>query len=435
MTMLLLWLTCRLSGVSCVVAVLGRTVQETGVAPVDDGFTIITPGLHDLDQDGPAMVGDGALGFTGLRRYGGTLVNHVRLKIRTDLNLRDVMLVDSPGMIDSPVPSLGEDRSRDRGYDFTGVVRWFAERADVILLFFDPEKPGTTGETLEVMTRSLNGLDHKSHIVLNKVDQFAKVHDFARAYGSLCWNLSKVIPRKDLPRIYTMCVPTEMATPGLAEALPDLEIAREQILEEVHNAPMRRVDNSITRLYDASRRLHMHVRVMESIRKEMRSMSMKWNSMVAGAAASGLGLGAFLSLQGLWEAGLPIGMLGVGGAIGLGVYGNRHVKARADELVTKEGLYEVFQREHLMELAQGDDFILSLWDRVWPTLQVSVRTLGASNLPKVSSSELRGLEEVTNRYVPDLREAASRAADIVFDDSFAQREMDVSKTNKSMSFF
>ena len=35
---------------------------------------------------------------------------------------------------------------------------------------------------------------------MGQVDQFTKVHDFARAYGSLCWNLSKVIPRKDLPR-------------------------------------------------------------------------------------------------------------------------------------------------------------------------------------------------------------------------------------------
>jgi hypothetical protein len=26
-------------------------------------------------------------------------------------------------------------------YDFEGTVKWFAERADVILLFFDPDKP------------------------------------------------------------------------------------------------------------------------------------------------------------------------------------------------------------------------------------------------------------------------------------------------------
>lgn len=64
-------------------------------------------------------------------------------------------------------PRRGSDTSR--GYDFEGVVRWFAERADVILLFFDPDKPGTTGETLSILTNSLPGMDHKLYIVLNKV--------------------------------------------------------------------------------------------------------------------------------------------------------------------------------------------------------------------------------------------------------------------------
>lgn len=93
------------------------------------------------------------------------------------------MMVDSPGMIDSPMSrSIYDSPSPDgsltgrregsdtsRGYDFEGVVRWFAERADVILLFFDPDKPGTTGETLSILTNSLPGMDHKLYIVLNKV--------------------------------------------------------------------------------------------------------------------------------------------------------------------------------------------------------------------------------------------------------------------------
>lgn len=64
-----------------------------------------------------------------------------------------------------------------RGYDFEGVCKWFAERADVILLFFDPDKPGTTGETLSILTKSLAGMDHKLYIVLNKVrDSKEDVH-------------------------------------------------------------------------------------------------------------------------------------------------------------------------------------------------------------------------------------------------------------------
>ena len=93
-----------------------------------------------------------------------------------------------------------------RGYDFTHVCQWFAERSDLILLFFDPDKPGTTYETLSILIHALHGLDYKLRIILNKADSFINIYDFARCYGTLCWNLAKVIPRKDLPPIYTMCV-------------------------------------------------------------------------------------------------------------------------------------------------------------------------------------------------------------------------------------
>ncbi len=187
---------------------LKRKVQATGVAPTDDNFTIIGHGMEDVDRNGPALVGDPDLGFQGLESFGSVLVNHTQLKIRSDIAIKDFMIVDSPGMIDSPMHNNGHvDATMDRGYNFEQVIRWYAERADVILLTFDPEKPGSTGETLSILTTSLVGLDHKLFIILNKADQFRKIHDFARAYGSLCWNLSKVIPRKDLPRIYTMCLP------------------------------------------------------------------------------------------------------------------------------------------------------------------------------------------------------------------------------------
>ena len=73
----------------------------------------------------------------------------------------------------------------------------------------DPANPGTTGETLATLTHALQGSEHKLNLVLNKADSFTRMNDFARAYGALCWNLSKVIERKDLPRIYTMCIPVQ----------------------------------------------------------------------------------------------------------------------------------------------------------------------------------------------------------------------------------
>lgn len=162
---------------------MGRNVQTAGVAPTDDTFTVILPGPHDEDQDGPALIGDPDMGFENLRQFGPTLIHHTQLKVRSNIRNSNFMLVDSPGMIDSPHDAAalhshtrGEgDKSMDRGYDFQGVVRWFAERADVVLLFFDPDKPGTTGESLSILLHSLAGMDHKLLIVLNKADQFKKV--------------------------------------------------------------------------------------------------------------------------------------------------------------------------------------------------------------------------------------------------------------------
>jgi hypothetical protein len=135
--------------------VLGRKIQTAGVAPTDDSFTIIAPGPADRDQDGPALIGDPDLGFSQLRQFGPTLMHHTALKIRSGIESNFIM-VDSPGMIDAPANYFSgmvkgdAGRVMDRGYDFPGVVRWYADRADIVCLFFDPDKPGTTGETLSV---------------------------------------------------------------------------------------------------------------------------------------------------------------------------------------------------------------------------------------------------------------------------------------------
>ncbi|CAM9718715.1 unnamed protein product, partial [Phaeothamnion confervicola] len=65
--------------------VLGRSIQTAGVAPTDDSFTIIAPGPADMDQDGPALVGDPDMGFSGLRGFGPTLIHHTCLKVRSGI--------------------------------------------------------------------------------------------------------------------------------------------------------------------------------------------------------------------------------------------------------------------------------------------------------------------------------------------------------------
>jgi hypothetical protein len=430
--------------------VLGRKVQTAGVAPTDDCFTVIAPGPKDVDQDGPALVGDPDIGFAGLRQFGPTLIHHAQLKVRAGINTTNFMMVDSPGMIDSPVSSGGMSISSpgysgwaggstpnnnyntsstavmDRGYDFQGVVRWFAERADVVLLFFDPDKPGTTGETLSILLHSLGGMDHKLLIVLNKADQFRKIHDFARAYGSLCWNLSKVIPRKDLPRIFTMCLPVASTKEGgednsssigvdgnAAEALDrralaDLHQTRDDVLAEVMKAPKRRVDNVITNLHDSVHLLLMHAVVAEDVRS--RYSKRLWEnriqeatSLLLGATLAGMGL--YFNIPPQFTGGVVAAtVLGVGG---IRLYNSSKLKDVEEQLLSSEELGASFQRTHPQEVSEADEFYASVWQRIRDPLRLSLWRTGLADYPAVTKKELKELQTILDVDIPRLRRLAS----------------------------
>lgn len=415
--------------------VLKRKVQDTGVAPTDDGFTVIAPGDKDLDQDGPALIGDPDLGFAGLRGFGPSLIQKTQLKVRSKVDIQNFMLIDSPGMIDSPANSVAGQSSsssshQDRGYDFPQVTRWFAERADVILLFFDPDKPGTTGETLSILTQSLVGLDHKLHIVLNKVDQFEKLHDFARAYGSLCWNLSKVIPLKDLPRIYTMYIPESQRLSSsssspvysssaqelqkeadksiIKAALVELDSIKDEVVKEVFRAPERRVDNLITRLYDASRLLQMHASILEDVRAHFRR---EW-WIKTGVVSVTLTVGTACTVSSVFAA-APISLqlltaaTTLASASGAQFFRYRSLAKLENQLTSESELTGFFKRKYSRH--EDDAFVQALWKRVLPQLQHTMHTIGMYHLPKVTSKDLSGIEHVLNHDIPELRRIASPA--------------------------
>ena len=410
--------------------VLGRDVQTTGVAPTDDGFTVIQPGTEDADRDGASFIGDPGLGFGPLRAFGPSFMNHFALKVRKGLNTDGLILVDSPGMIDSPKSNalpydatMAERSTAERGYDFLRVTRWLAEHSDVILLFFDPDKPGTTGETLECLTSSLSGLEHKLHIVMNKVDQFVHIHDFARAYGSLCWNLSKVIPRKDLPRIYTMFLPPEarsdkprfestdpMAASSLSYALAELNATRDEVLSAVHSAPEKRVDNLITRAHDAAALLRMHAVVLEEARSAYSSLRMRWLGVVGGLTAAAP-LSAYTAMT-TFDVTAQISS-GIGGGV-LAIALLAAVRSRVSlaeahaALLSDAGLDGIFERLHAVEVRERDEFVYSLWRRVRPQLQESLtESKQLHELAAVSPQDLKTLDEILSQTVPELRRLTS----------------------------
>lgn len=78
--------------------------------------------------------------------------------------MQGISIVDSPGILS------GEKQRVDRGYEFTGVLEWFAERVDRILLLFDAHKLDISDEFRRSI-EALRGHDDKIRIILNKVSE------------------------------------------------------------------------------------------------------------------------------------------------------------------------------------------------------------------------------------------------------------------------
>lgn len=429
---------------------VGRPVQAVGVAPMDNTFTIVAPGKDDIDADGPALVGDPELGFGGLRTFGATLVNHTSLRIRKNMALKsDLLLVDTPGLIDSPLQSMTAHTAAaaglrqissagggstvaaefdsnqaaaastlSRGYSMEGVVSWLAQRADLILFFQEPLKPGTTGEALDILTTSLAGQEHKLFLVLNKADQFTSASDYARSYGALCWNLARVIPRKDLPKIYCMCTPTTDGnkggpanlTPTQKEALADLEATRAEIVAEIERAPLRRVDNVITRLYDSARLLHMHATLLQAVRRDYGLEMVKLFGALAVGGGSLLSLAGVLFTTGAIQVAAPVAVAALAATGAGGWWVNRLLDRRASYILSGLGLDDAFRRVYFMQLAEKDAFVANLYDRVKPQLLRALKTVGIRGVPAVKRSELAELQTIVDVEVPRLRKAATKAS-------------------------
>jgi len=175
---------------------LGRDFpgQRIGPEPTTDRFTVLINGPEERTIPGNALSVHPDLPFRGLERFGVSFLSRFEGSQLPSSVLKSISLVDTPGILS------GEKQRMNRGYDFTKVVAWFAERADLIILLFDAHKLDISDElrgTIDV----LKGHEDKIRCILNKADQIDR-QQLMRVYGALLWSLGKTMTSPEVARVY-----------------------------------------------------------------------------------------------------------------------------------------------------------------------------------------------------------------------------------------
>ncbi|MCG8552962.1 MAG: dynamin family protein [Desulfobacterales bacterium] len=297
---------------------LGAKIQDTGQAPTDDSFTVLTyddsvpetQGIQMVEQrDGKTLLNDPEYPFATLKKHGQRFAAHFQLKKINSPFLKNLAIIDTPGMLDS----ISE---RDRGYDYQEVLGDLAQKAGLVLVLFDAHKAGTVREAYKSIRDTLTAHTFEDRIifVLNRIDECTTFNDLLRVYGTLCWNLSQITGRKDIPMIRMTYSANAAAVNNSAapEFLPLLENQREDLRQTILQTPLRRLDHLATYLEIHGERLAHYIEAIQAFGLEFQKFRIQ--KMLIGLLVSLLGGGliafALMMLVGMAD---PTVLSSVGG--------------------------------------------------------------------------------------------------------------------------
>ncbi len=201
-----------------------------GPEPTTDRFSAILYSADAMISEGRQLPGHALVmqtdkPFTGLASFGNNFLSKFDgIEISSSI-LRNITLIDTPGVL------AGEKQRLGRDYDFSEVVKWFAERSDMIIVMFDAHKLDISDELKTVLDALkvrmnepcsrklgcclfLDGFrvsvslllcakpyQDKTRVLLNKADSIDS-QSLLRVYGALMWSLSKVMRTPEASRVY-----------------------------------------------------------------------------------------------------------------------------------------------------------------------------------------------------------------------------------------
>jgi EH domain-containing protein 1 len=177
-------------------------------------------------------------------------------------------VLDALTIVDTPGIFSGSKQRMDRGYEFSEVVEWFAQRVDRIILLFDAHKLDISDEFRRVI-ELLKGYDDKIRIVLNKADMVDS-QQLMRVYGALMWSLGKVLNTPEVSRVYIGSFWSEQLHYDTNRKLFELEEL--DLFKDLQSLPRNATLRKLNDLIKRARLAKVHAFIISQLRKEMPSM-------------------------------------------------------------------------------------------------------------------------------------------------------------------
>ncbi|EZG56067.1 putative EH-domain protein [Gregarina niphandrodes] len=207
---------------------------------------------------GHAAVVDRNLPWSQLESFGPGFLSRFEVVHVKSHVFKGVTLIDTPGV-------LAGNKQWERGYDFEGVIKWFAERVDLVLLFFDAHKLDISDEFRRCIL-ALKGFESKVCILLNKADS-VNAHHLMRVYGALMWSLGKVMAAPEVPRIYIGSFWDQPLTNN--EVYKLFEQETDDLFKLIYSLPARSAARKIDDFLKRVRRCYTHCILIDHMRRQI----------------------------------------------------------------------------------------------------------------------------------------------------------------------
>uniref|UniRef100_H2Y412 Dynamin-type G domain-containing protein n=1 Tax=Ciona savignyi TaxID=51511 RepID=H2Y412_CIOSA len=244
--------------------------MRIGPEPTTDCFIAIMHG--DLDKatntinegviPGNALVIDKTKPFRALSSFGNNFLSRLQCSQMKNQVLQSISIIDTPGILS------GEKQRVNRGYDFSKVLTWMAERVDRIILLFDAHKLDISDEFHEALN-AVKMYDSKIRVVLNKCDQ-VNTQQLMRVYGALMWSLGKVITTPEVVRVY---IGSFWDQPLLYDENRILfEAERNDLFEDIQSLPRNAALRKLNDLIKRARLAKVHAYIISHLHDNMPSM-------------------------------------------------------------------------------------------------------------------------------------------------------------------